>query len=315
MRSEFASRQDLKGLLVPEDRPVESKFSSLLFGTMVRGPWIADLLALAARLYAGITIASAGFDKLPTPDWMADQVTQIGFPAPAFFATLACLTEFVGGILLAFGFLSRPSAFLLAFTMGAASFGFHRLAPITGMHIAQGYVWLFAMFLVVGGGRLSVDGLIRRLQSRAGPKRTLVPLIGAPVLIAASGYGLYRELFLEPRPPATAADTAIDAVSLAGTFNDWDLATTPMNRVDDAWIAEVAIDQPGPIQFKFAANNSWDLNLGSESSEALTIPASGQGVPGADNIVVVIPTPGSYRFRVETETYAFAVSALREGAD
>ena len=73
----------------------------LIGGT--RLPWPADLLLLGARLYGGYTIASAGLDKLPVPDWMVDQVAQVGFPAVSFFALVACLTEFAGGLKMAPG--------------------------------------------------------------------------------------------------------------------------------------------------------------------------------------------------------------------
>ncbi|MEQ8837334.1 MAG: hypothetical protein RID07_11070, partial [Lacipirellulaceae bacterium] len=58
-----------------------------------RHSYAADLALLGARLYGGVTIAYAGLDKLPRPDWMVDQVVKIGwFPVPEFFATVACVT-------------------------------------------------------------------------------------------------------------------------------------------------------------------------------------------------------------------------------
>ena len=112
----------------------------------LRTTWLTEPIMLLARLYAGLTIASAGLDKLPTPDWMVDQVVQLKlFPQPAWFAFIACFTEFVCGILLAVGLLTRSSGLLLAFTMGVAAFRFHRVTPLLGMHIAQGFVWLFMM--------------------------------------------------------------------------------------------------------------------------------------------------------------------------
>jgi putative oxidoreductase len=290
----------------------ESIVSALLFGTSSRGVWLVDLLLLGARLYAGVAIASAGFDKLPTPDWMTDQVAQIGFPAPALFATIACLTEFIAGVMLALGFLTRPMALLLAFTMGVASFGFHRLTPILDMHIAQGFVWLFVVFVAVGGGRLSLDAIVRGLGRTSPRAAKRAGLIGVPFLLAVSGYGLYREFFFTP-PPQTEAETAtIESVSIAGTFNDWDLASTPMSKDGDAWAATVTFEQPGPVQFKFAANGSWDVALGSASTAPMTVPATATGDPSGGNIVVIIPEAGDYRFELNAETFAFTISAAAE---
>ena len=67
--------------------------SRLLIGGADSLPWLADLLLLGARVYAGYTIASAGLDKLPVPDWMGEQVARMGLPAVGFFAVVACLTE------------------------------------------------------------------------------------------------------------------------------------------------------------------------------------------------------------------------------
>jgi putative oxidoreductase len=295
--------------------PSQSVVSSFLYGSTHTGAWLADLILLGARLYAGITIASAGADKLPTPDWMTDQVASIGFPAPGVFATVACLTEFVGGILLAVGFLTRPMALLLAFTMGVASFGFHKLTPIVDMHIAQGFVWLFAAFLAVGAGRLSLDTLIRTIQRSTSPRSALAPLLGVPVLAASLGFGLYREFVTPPTALVETTQADITSVSLAGTFNDWDLGAAPLTLSDGVWSAEVQIEQPGPMQFKFAANNSWDLSVGVSDSTALRLPVASQGTTDSGNIVVIIPEAGLYRFSINSETYEFSVRSTSDGND
>jgi putative oxidoreductase len=81
----------------------------------------------------------------------------IGF-APAFWGFLAAISEFGGGLLLVFGFLTRPAAFFLMFTMIIA----------TAMHANQGDsinvimnplkgLVVFLALLISGAGKYSVD--------------------------------------------------------------------------------------------------------------------------------------------------------------
>lgn len=85
---------------------------------------------------------------------------------PASFALLAGLIEFVGGLALAVGLLTRPVAALVAGVMAVA---------VVQVHLPAGFFWtaggyeypllwgVVALFFVVrGGGPLSVDALIGR---------------------------------------------------------------------------------------------------------------------------------------------------------
>jgi putative oxidoreductase len=78
---------------------------------------------------------------------------------PAFWGFMAAFAEFGGGILILLGFLFRPAALLLAFTMAVA----------TIMHVKTGdefkvYSHAMELFIVfvglmfVGPGKLSIDG-------------------------------------------------------------------------------------------------------------------------------------------------------------
>ena len=90
--------------------------------------------------------------------------TKLGLPAS--FALIAGLIEFVGGLALALGFLTRPMAALVAAVMAVA---------VVQVHLPAGFFWtsggyeypllwgVAALFFAVrGGGRLSVDAWIGR---------------------------------------------------------------------------------------------------------------------------------------------------------
>lgn len=87
-----------------------------------------------------------------------------GFPAPLAWAYWIAVLEFVGGILLAIGLLTRPVAFLIAVEMATA---------VLAVHLPNGFFWtmkgfeypllwgLLALAIAFrGGDRLSVDRAI-----------------------------------------------------------------------------------------------------------------------------------------------------------
>ena len=283
--------------------------TNLLFGSAATGGWLFDFALLGARLYAGVTIAGAGYDKLPTPDWMADQVAQVGFPAPGLFAIVACVTEFVAGILLALGLLTRPAAMLLAFTMGVASFGFHELPMLLRIHVALGLFWLFVAFIGAGAGRLSLDAIVRAAPAGVGRG------IAAGVTAFALGAGAFFQLFGTTDEPADQGDAApaIQTLSVAGSFNGWSLNETPMAETEPGvWTATFEVEQAGPVSLKFAANGSWDLNLGDADQSDDGMPASGAGEVGAGNITAYAPEPGSYRVTLRLDGYGYSVEPAPE---
>lgn len=87
-----------------------------------------------------------------------------GLPAPAAWAYWIALLEFVGGILVAVGFLTRPVALLIAIEMAVAVLAVH--LPNGFFWTAKGYEYPLLwglMFLAIafrGGDRLSVDRAI-----------------------------------------------------------------------------------------------------------------------------------------------------------
>ena len=288
-----------------------------LFPQRTTNPF-ADLLLLAVRIYAGASMGAAGLDKLPTPDWMVEQVVQVGwFPAPELFATIACMTEFVCGLYLILGFLTPISTFLLAITMGVATFGFHKVTPFTGMNITQTYFWLYITLMVTGPGRFSVDRWLSTLLSANSSdksNRSSKPALALclALIIPSLGYGIYLETS-EPAPDnqALSADIEINSISLAGSFNEWSLKSHIMEKkADNTWEITVEFDKSQPIQFKFAANGQWDLNLGDNDPSDAGFPISGNGELNGENIKAFIPEVGSYLFMVNTETFAFDIKSL-----
>ena len=143
-------------------------WKSLLFGTNrgTRG----HLGLLLIRIFAGLAMAvSHGWAKIPPSEGFIQRVGEMGFPAPEFFAWSAGLSEFVGGIFIAIGLFTRPSAFFLTFTMAVAAFGGHGGDGFGAQEKALLYGVLAIFLLIQGPGKFSLDWFIHRRLHKEDP--------------------------------------------------------------------------------------------------------------------------------------------------
>lgn len=150
----------------------------------MRGTAGKDIALLVLRL-SGLGLAFAhGWPKFSR--FIAGQggpffegVEALGFPFPVFFGWAAAISELVGGFAITLGLVTRVSALFAGFTVFVAAFGRHRLLQhilvFFGLMSAPEDVvdswgnperaalfWLICVALVfMGGGRFSLDGLIR----------------------------------------------------------------------------------------------------------------------------------------------------------
>lgn len=89
------------------------------------------------------------------------------FPNPLGLGStlsLALVTgaEFFGAILLALGLFSRWAGFSLLFTMLVAAFIVHWPDPFKEKELAVLYALLFLLFTLTGGGKYSLDSLLKK---------------------------------------------------------------------------------------------------------------------------------------------------------
>lgn len=88
----------------------------------------------------------------------------IGF-APTFFGFLASAAEAIGGLLIAAGFLFRPAAVFVAFTMFVAWTMHVRTGVGTPAHAFKN-LWVAVGLAFIGPGRYSVDHWLARRRAR-----------------------------------------------------------------------------------------------------------------------------------------------------
>ena len=135
----------------------------------------------SAQLHVGLTLLRAvvgtifiahGAQKLFVFgfDGVTGAFTTMGIPLPALVGPGVALLEFVGGVALVVGLLTRVVAFGLALTMVGAILFVHLSA---GLFMPNGYEFALSLlaastFLALtGAGRYSLDGVIGRQRALA----------------------------------------------------------------------------------------------------------------------------------------------------
>lgn len=139
-----------------------------LLGGAGGGNATADAGLLILRVVVGLSMALAhGLGKIPPSEGFVGFVGSLGLPAPGLMAWMAGISEFVGGLLLVVGLLTRPAAFFVAGTMAVALFGAHWNdlfgdGSFTNAEPALLFFSVAVMFVLTGAGRYSLDALLSR---------------------------------------------------------------------------------------------------------------------------------------------------------
>jgi len=129
---------------------------------------------LVIRLYWGWQISQNGWGKLHNLSHVTEFFASLGLPAPGATATFVSTFEFVGGILLAIGLLSRIVGLGLMIDMFMAYITADReaLASVFSdpgkFYNADPFIFLFVglIILIFGPGKLAVDALIERTSQK-----------------------------------------------------------------------------------------------------------------------------------------------------
>jgi len=133
------------------------------------GTLLTDVGLLLVRVgFGGYMAIAHGLGKIKNPGAMTGYLENLSLPFPAAMAWMAGVAEFFGAIFLAIGIVTRPVATLLACVMGVAAFVAHKNDPFfaapgqTSRELAMLYLFVFVLFMLAGGGRFSLDALLRK---------------------------------------------------------------------------------------------------------------------------------------------------------
>ena len=134
---------------------------------------VGDVGLLLFRVFVGLALAFGhGLGKLPPSEGFLAGVVEMGFPAATMFAWAAGLSEFVGGLCIALGLMTRPAALFVGITMSVAAFIRQAGDPFTDIEKALLFLAAAVLLLFMGAGRYSVDAVLQR-RGRARQGTTL----------------------------------------------------------------------------------------------------------------------------------------------
>ncbi|HEV7358186.1 MAG TPA: DoxX family protein [Steroidobacteraceae bacterium] len=131
--------------------------------------WLAPLFA---RITVGWVFMLSGWGKLNNLPQVTENFIGWGIPFPHFFTPLTSGIEFVGGLFLLLGLLTRISAGALGVTMivaiKAAKWGdVDSLETLLGFDEFE-YLALFLWLAIAGPGVISLDHLLMRFARKPG---------------------------------------------------------------------------------------------------------------------------------------------------
>lgn len=138
---------------------------------LTRFQWLGPLVL---RLFFGYFWLETGWAKLHHLDGFTARFVDWGIPFPAVSAALSAGTDFVGGLFLMLGFLTRFTAAAMGFNMVVA------IALVVIKNVGSFdefveldevvYVLIFFWLLMAGPGKASLDALIARRLGIATPE-------------------------------------------------------------------------------------------------------------------------------------------------
>lgn len=133
----------------------------------------------ALRIVVGIIFVAHGVQKLADPQATAQAFASMGIPGPALSVWLAIVGEFVGGLGLLLGALTRIAALGPLVTMIAAIIWVHLgnglFAQKGGFEYPLVLLLTALVFAVHGGGPFSLDAYVKRSRDSRTPKSSEKP--------------------------------------------------------------------------------------------------------------------------------------------
>ncbi len=127
---------------------------------------LKDLPVFAMRIVLAYGFWDPGMTKWKDIGAIGQWFDSMGYPFPLMNAYLAATTEVVGAVLLILGFGTRIISIPLMIVMLVAIFTVHAAngfqAGSNGFEIPLYYLIMLFTLTIYGGGKISVDGLIRK---------------------------------------------------------------------------------------------------------------------------------------------------------
>ncbi len=138
-----------------------NRLKSCLFGACDPAGNCAQIGYTLFRVFIGLAMAFGhGLGKMKGAEGFIENVAKMGLPMPTLLGWSAILAEFVGGLLIAIGLLTRPAAVFLGITMAVAAFVVHAPDAFSKKEMALLYLASSIVILAFGAGKFGVDSLL-----------------------------------------------------------------------------------------------------------------------------------------------------------
>lgn len=133
---------------------------------------VPDLAPLVLRLFVGFVLVYGTQDNVFSTEKMhefRDFLARNGFPSPLASAYLSAYAQFVTGLALLAGFMTRPAAAVVVVNFLVALFMVHLKLPFSA-NIAPLAMLVGGLFFVLyGAPRFSVDAALARRRAAGSP--------------------------------------------------------------------------------------------------------------------------------------------------
>lgn len=147
---------------------MNNKIKAFILGSNQQSSISQNIGFLLLRFFVGLALCTV-FEKFfpkngvwGPQEWFIEDTANMGFPFPTFFAWVAVLSEFFGGILLMLGLLTRPAALLNVFVTFTATFIYHN-GDIGDSGLLSFFFMIMCLcILLFGPGKFSLDYFITR---------------------------------------------------------------------------------------------------------------------------------------------------------
>jgi putative oxidoreductase len=133
---------------------------------------LQPLALLVLRIVLGVIMIAHGYPKVTGISHFMQTVSGLGLPG--WLAYLSAVAEFVGGILVLLGLITRCASFAILIDLGVAIWKVHLKNGLLG---DKGYQFPLALAAIAfaliffGAGSMALDG-IRRGSGGGGPKKS-----------------------------------------------------------------------------------------------------------------------------------------------
>jgi len=133
-----------------------------------RFTWAAPL---AARITVGVVFAGTGWTKLTHLPQIVDNFRGLGIPAPEILTPFVSGVEFVGGLMMLLGFMTRFASVPLMVVMAVAIIT-AKWSDVDSLETFLGfeevsYFVMFAWLGIAGPGPVSLDHLVLKAAGRS----------------------------------------------------------------------------------------------------------------------------------------------------